>query len=114
MSLRRQSYEEFAIIPVAGRAIFTITGSRPLTLPKKISTSSPLSRLVVIGLLSLSLWSRPTVTKAAVTPDDLYQATNTARAQAQLAPLSHDARLDASAKLKADDMFAQQYFAHES
>lgn len=51
---------------------------------------------------------------ARLTASGTFSETNRHRAVAGLAALTRDARLDAAAKAKLDDMFARQYFAHES
>ena len=44
----------------------------------------------------------------------VVQWTNVERAEAGLAPLAGNAELNAAAKIRLDDMFQYQYFAHES
>jgi len=49
-----------------------------------------------------------------ITPLDLFNQTNQQRAQNGLPPLRLDARLNQSAALKAQNMFAENYWAHVS
>ncbi|OGZ00234.1 MAG: hypothetical protein A2945_04360 [Candidatus Liptonbacteria bacterium RIFCSPLOWO2_01_FULL_52_25] len=50
----------------------------------------------------------------ALTVAGVVQWTNAERATAGLAPLAGNAELNAAAKIRLDDMFQHQYFAHES
>lgn len=72
-----------------GSAAKTVSAPPPL----RAATESPTARLTASGAFS---------------------ETNRHRAEAGLPALTRDARLDAAAKAKLDDMFARQYFAHES
>lgn len=51
---------------------------------------------------------------ARLTVDGTFAETNRHRAENGVAALRHDATLDAAAQAKLQDMFRQQYFAHES
>lgn len=52
--------------------------------------------------------------QGALTTAGVIALTNIERAQNNAKPLSENAKLDASAETKVDDMFSKQYFAHES
>jgi hypothetical protein len=51
---------------------------------------------------------------AAVTPANIIQLTNASREGAGIGDLTENAQLDAAAQAKANDMLANQYFAHTS
>lgn len=53
-------------------------------------------------------------TTVKITPEELLNDTNQQRADSHLAPLRSSPRLAQAAFLKAQDMFAKQYWAHES
>ena len=44
--------------------------------------------------------------------DTIFELVNTERVKARLQPLIRDARLDATAQARADDMVARNYFSH--
>ncbi len=114
MNFTDRRYDECTIIPLSGRTIFTVPPKIQLSLPPRQRRSLFLLRSAAVSFLVIGLWSFPTVTKAAVTGTDIFQATNAERTRLRIAQLRHDPRLDASAKMKADDMFARQYFGHQS
>lgn len=114
MNRSERRFEECAVIPVGGQAIFTIMPASRLTLPFETQRRSDGWKFIVAGLLAISFWSFPTVTKAAVTVDDIVWATNAQRQSVGIAPLHHDDRLDSSAAMKANDMMTEQYFSHQS
>jgi uncharacterized protein YkwD len=68
---------------------------------KKILTPEP---LVFKGL----------VVNSSLTKQGVIEWTNSQRAKYGLPPLKENSNLDASAAIKTEDMFANQYFAHDS
>lgn len=55
---------------------------------------------------------QPTLSTTPLNADTLFVLVNEERTKAGVAPLVRDARLDVSAKIKADDMLIGKYFAH--
>lgn len=55
---------------------------------------------------------QPTLSTTPLNADTLFNLVNDERTKAGIAPLVRDARLDVSAKIKADDMSVGKYFAH--
>lgn len=81
--------------------------------------------LLLFGVQSVAWAARPADTPAPVTgqvlayasditPVDLLASTNAERTAAGVPPLRLDSRLNQSAKLKAENMFAENYWAHSS
>ena len=55
----------------------------------------------------------PVVTVSMLDADILFNMVNEERAKAGVKPLTRDARLDATAKARSDDMVARNYFSHD-
>lgn len=70
-------------------------------------------RTTIATILATSIMILP-VGASAMSPSTLISLTNQQRAAAGLAPLYENAELDASAYAKAQDMLANQYWAHYS
>lgn len=72
--------------------------------------------IVTVSLFGSNLWSTGSVLgdTADITSVTLLQGTNSERTQRQLPPLKYSDKLSEAARMKADDMFAQQYWAHEA
>ena len=75
--------------------------------------------VLIIGLQFAAYTVRPADVKVLayasnITPGDLLTQTNQQRAANGVAPLHMDARLNSSAHAKADNMFAENYWAHVS
>jgi uncharacterized protein YkwD len=68
----------------------------------------------VIYLANYEVKSAPTAPTQAteLKADTIFNLVNAERTKAGLAPLVRDTRLDESAQIKADDMTANNYFAH--
>lgn len=75
---------------------------------------------IVVVVLGLQIGYNVTTTGtvlgsgAAITPEELLQDTNNERAKNSLQPLQGSPRLADAAFMKAKDMFAKQYWAHQS
>ena len=67
-----------------------------------------------IEIRSFSQSSPPQKPKAKISIDGIIYYTNIEREKAGLAPLVKNIKLNTSASLKTDDMFAKQYFEHTS
>ncbi len=61
-----------------------------------------------IALPAASLYS------SAITPHNIISLTNSSRSSLELTPLTENVKLASSAQAKAEDMLANQYFAHTS
>ncbi len=72
--------------------------------------------LVVEGLWAVAAFVERSGAQflAAVEPAAVLALTNSERAQSDIAPLADNAKLDAAAQAKADDMAAKGYFSHVS
>ncbi len=90
---------------------------RGLNLLQKISMSL-MGVLVMITFLGANLhavlWQSSSWLVSTVLPAVVVDLTNEERAQNNAAPLRRSATLDAAAKLKAEDMVKNEYFAHFS
>jgi|GEM_PF-818789 len=64
--------------------------------------------IIVVNISSLSL------AQAAISTSSLVSMVNDARTQAGLSALTTNGQLEAAAQAKANDMFTNQYFAHNS
>ncbi len=93
-------HEENGHLPYALRHKRLLAYSIALIALKLVSISLPL--LLPAGYLYSS----------AVTPANIIQLTNDARASVGLAPVALNGTLTAAAQAKADDILARQYFAH--
>ncbi len=88
---------------------------------KKVALIALITALLITGVTFTVLSQKPTQT-APETPtaqvtkplnaDTIFELVNQEREKAGLQPLVRDARLDASAQAKADDMANNNYFAH--
>ncbi len=76
----------------------------PPTVQEQVTAATPLS-LPATNTVRM---------RAALYPDGVYGATNAERYREGLPILKRNALLDRIAQVKVDDMFARQYFAHES
>lgn len=73
------------------------------------------AKITIAALVLIGAWSAVNHhAAAALTKDDIIQATNEYRAANNLPALKENAKLDAAAKLKGDDMLANQYWSHTS
>jgi len=99
---------------------------------KKVALIALITALLITGVTFTVLSQKPTQTapetptaqveqvtekpktrlEAALNADTLFELVNAERAKAGLQPLVRDARLDASAQAKADDMVRDGYFDH--
>jgi hypothetical protein len=73
------------------------------------------SKIYIIGfIIVLFLNLIPIKTYAAVSPDAIFNLTNSARTQNGLNTLSMNSQLNTAAQMKAQDMLTNGYFAHTS
>ena len=118
-----------AIPPIEAKTISSPTAATPPVVPTKTepkqsnedkiqteaATSSPSSKPAKTAQGSTQVQpSAPVVTSASAQQQEMLGYINTARAQANLSPLTLDSRLCKGAYLKSQDMAVNGYFSHIS
>lgn len=97
----------------SSRLVDRLTGSTLSTRQGiSVPTESPTTAVLTTQTITPSVQS--VASEGAFSIGNIVEATNDERIAAGLSPLSINVKLNASAKIKTDDMIARQYFEHTS
>jgi uncharacterized protein YkwD len=94
------------ILPIALITALLITGVTFTVLSQKTPQTAPETPTVQVTE------PKPVITVSMLDADTLFDMVNQERAKAGVKPLVRDARLDATAQERADDMATRNYFSH--
>lgn len=91
-----------------------------LVMKRWIIATIAITALVITGLILYSVQAQKPVETATNAPtvniplnaDTIFNLVNAEREKAGVKPLARDARLDATAQTRSDDMVARNYFSH--
>ncbi len=113
----QQQYQHGDIVIELGQPglSFGIVSEQPLTFATDQPAKKSWLRFMASALISIGLLSLPSLSRAATyTSSDIVTETNAARVAQGLPSLISNAALEQAATVKANDMFAKNYFGHYS